>query len=651
MGDEQIGRAADPSWSTRRRSCSRPFSDRVARVRARRCSRSAGVQLELGREGRRGPARSGRALRRTRDPHPDGRVGGRHQGRRVSRALGAAARAASGRIEVGADLAVTGVPGRVRARRRRQHARTRRQAVPAARLGGAPSRDAARPTTSSPTSTARTAEPFRYRDKGIMAMIGRNAAIAEVGPRRRELHGVARVRVVARRARLAAQRLPRRESARSGRGAGTTSASTRASAFINRPDATADRLGRVAPWPRRVRAAERRFRGEPAVELRRRRRSSAVFTPRLGMTGVSLRYRGGRAPRPPGRARCAARRSHRRACRCSRRGRTDSRRRRYRAGGRHGRPRRAGRCRSTTTGCRSTGSSSAQPGWTVDRLATRGDTARAARVDRRRRAGVPVPAPHRGHRDRARAAQLARRHDDRADRSPGGADRVRLASVPPAARRAARPLASASARRAGISRSTTAGIPTGDVVPEARRVRRRSGGARSTTATRSAATGDSRSSATTGRSVELRVRFATIRSRRCGSRAASRSSRSSRWPHRPTRWSTARRRSSAAATRSPRSFTLDARPTPTEEHHVDPHRGLRDHRRHQDGRRRRAQRLDRLVVRAPDRLGRGVRRAARRARARAVEHRAEGRRSRRPGGSTPATRSCSRPSSRPPTAR
>ncbi len=30
---------------------------------------------------------------------------------------------------------------------------------------------------------------FRYRDKGIMAMVGRNAAIAEVGPRRRELEG------------------------------------------------------------------------------------------------------------------------------------------------------------------------------------------------------------------------------------------------------------------------------------------------------------------------------------------------------------------------------------------------------------------------------------------------------------------------------
>ena len=31
--------------------------------------------------------------------------------------------------------------------------------------------------------------PFRYHDKGIMAMIGRDAAIFEVGPRRREFHG------------------------------------------------------------------------------------------------------------------------------------------------------------------------------------------------------------------------------------------------------------------------------------------------------------------------------------------------------------------------------------------------------------------------------------------------------------------------------
>jgi NADH dehydrogenase len=31
---------------------------------------------------------------------------------------------------------------------------------------------------------------FEYRDKGIMAMVGHNAAIAEVGERRREMHGL-----------------------------------------------------------------------------------------------------------------------------------------------------------------------------------------------------------------------------------------------------------------------------------------------------------------------------------------------------------------------------------------------------------------------------------------------------------------------------
>lgn len=32
--------------------------------------------------------------------------------------------------------------------------------------------------------------PFKYKDKGIMAMVGRNAAIAEIGTRRRELKGI-----------------------------------------------------------------------------------------------------------------------------------------------------------------------------------------------------------------------------------------------------------------------------------------------------------------------------------------------------------------------------------------------------------------------------------------------------------------------------
>src|SRR5262249_9116522 len=31
--------------------------------------------------------------------------------------------------------------------------------------------------------------PFKYKDKGIMAMIGRNAAVAEMGKNRHEVHG------------------------------------------------------------------------------------------------------------------------------------------------------------------------------------------------------------------------------------------------------------------------------------------------------------------------------------------------------------------------------------------------------------------------------------------------------------------------------
>jgi NADH dehydrogenase len=39
-------------------------------------------------------------------------------------------------------------------------------------------------------AAGRQAKPFHYHDKGIMAMIGRGAAIAEVGAHRHELHGV-----------------------------------------------------------------------------------------------------------------------------------------------------------------------------------------------------------------------------------------------------------------------------------------------------------------------------------------------------------------------------------------------------------------------------------------------------------------------------
>jgi NADH dehydrogenase len=37
--------------------------------------------------------------------------------------------------------------------------------------------------------SGKSAKPFRYFDKGIMAMVGRNAAVAEVGQGRYELTG------------------------------------------------------------------------------------------------------------------------------------------------------------------------------------------------------------------------------------------------------------------------------------------------------------------------------------------------------------------------------------------------------------------------------------------------------------------------------
>ena len=49
-------------------------------------------------------------------------------------------------------------------------------------------------------------QPFHYKDKGIMAMIGDGAAIAEMGAHHHELHGHVALRRLARRARLADER-------------------------------------------------------------------------------------------------------------------------------------------------------------------------------------------------------------------------------------------------------------------------------------------------------------------------------------------------------------------------------------------------------------------------------------------------------------
>ena len=63
------------------------------------------------------------------------------------------------------------------------------QALSAARLGGAAERHVGGGQHARRRRPASRAPPFHYHDKGIMAMIGRGAAIAEVGAHRHELHG------------------------------------------------------------------------------------------------------------------------------------------------------------------------------------------------------------------------------------------------------------------------------------------------------------------------------------------------------------------------------------------------------------------------------------------------------------------------------
>ena len=94
-----------------------------------------------------------------------------------------------GRIDVEADLSVDGFPG--------VYAVGDVANIPAPDGGTLPQLGSV--ALQSGTWTAdnivadaagRSRKPFHYHDKGIMAMIGRGAAIAEVGPHRHELHGV-----------------------------------------------------------------------------------------------------------------------------------------------------------------------------------------------------------------------------------------------------------------------------------------------------------------------------------------------------------------------------------------------------------------------------------------------------------------------------
>ena len=88
-----------------------------------------------------------------------------------------------GRIEVGRDLAVVGPPERLGDRRRRRHDRPARRigrAAAAARSGGHAVGPPRRPPDLRTLAGEPTSQPFRYRDKGTMATIGRSRAVAEL---------------------------------------------------------------------------------------------------------------------------------------------------------------------------------------------------------------------------------------------------------------------------------------------------------------------------------------------------------------------------------------------------------------------------------------------------------------------------------------
>ena len=205
------------------------------RVRQGR-ARAAGRPARAGHEGDRGSTRSRATLRRTRDPHPHRRVGGRHQGRRSGRPRRPAPRrerAPRGRPRPHGRRA----SGGVRARRRGQHARTRRQAASPARLGRAASR-----------AVRRRQHPRRHRGE----------ATAAVPLPRQGDHGDDRPQRGGRRDGTAAARAPRRAPPYAswlgvhawllggvrdrvsalGSWGWDYVANTRASAYINRPDAT-----------------------------------------------------------------------------------------------------------------------------------------------------------------------------------------------------------------------------------------------------------------------------------------------------------------------------------------------------------------------------------------------------------------------------
>ena len=191
-----------------------------------------------------------------------------------------------------------------------------------------------------------------------------------------------------------------------------------------------------------VHAGESRFRGETGITLEAGE-LTATFLPDVGMTGVSLRFRGREhLALPGGVAQLRAGGTAGLPLLAPWANRLASRR--YRAAGvavdLAGLP-----LGTDPNGLPIHGLLVGAPGWQVDRADVRGKTARLQRVDRCRCASLPLPAPDRGRgictRRRARCRDHRHPH-----RTTTRARRVRLAPVPPAAWCSTEPMAAAAAR-------------------------------------------------------------------------------------------------------------------------------------------------------------------------------------------------------------
>ena len=260
-------------------------------------------------------------------------------------------------------------------------------------------------------------------------------------------------------------------------------------------------------------------------------------------------------PRPSSTSRCRAdstrcARAAPGACRCSRRGRIGSRTWRYRAAGvtvdLDGADAPDGRQRTADPRL------PRRPGRVEGRAARDARRYRTASSVDRRSTAPAFPFPHRIEITAIVRDPELRITTRRSFRPDPGRCRSRSVGIPTSACRTG-PGAGGGcgSRRVATSPSTDRGIPTGEVVAEAAErepIGRRTFDDGYALGSRRSARDRKRRSGSPSSCDAAR----DTRSRRCGSRAASRSPRSSPWRPRPTRSSIARRPSSAAATRTPR---------------------------------------------------------------------------------------------------